>query len=99
MSAYIIGQVKVKDRALWEQYVAGVALSLQAFEAKVLVRGQFQQALAGKADISDSVVIEFSNSEQLNRWFHSNDYQQLITLRDQAASVSINSYVTERLIK
>lgn len=95
MSAYIIGQVKVKDRALWNQYVAGVALSLQAFEAKVLVRGQFQQALAGEADVSDSVVIEFSSAEQLNRWFHSNDYQQLITLRDQAASVSINSYVAE----
>ncbi len=94
MSAYIIGQVKVKDRALWQQYVAGVALSLQGFEAKVLVRGQFQEALAGEADISDSVVIEFSNSEQLNRWFNSDNYQRLVTLRDQAAKVSINSYVT-----
>ncbi len=92
MPAYIIGQVKVKDRALWEQYVAGVALSLIGFEAKVLLRGQFQQALAGDADFSDSVVIEFSNNEQLIRWFNCDSYQSLVTLRDQAAYVLINSY-------
>ena len=40
MTAYLIGQIKVKNEDLWQEYVAGVQESLVPFEAKVVFRGK-----------------------------------------------------------
>lgn len=92
MSAYLIGQIKVKDEGLWQEYVVGVTESLVPFEAEILFRGKLLDVLAGQHDKDLVVVIAFPDSLILDRWFTSDKYQTLIPLRDQAADVVITTY-------
>ncbi len=94
MAAYLIGQIKVKDEDLWQEYVTGVQESLVPFAAKIVFRGKLLEVLAGKHDKDLVVVIEFSDQSMLGRWFNSEKYQSLIPLRDKAANVVITTYQT-----
>jgi uncharacterized protein (DUF1330 family) len=92
MAAYLIGQIKVKDHRLWQEYVSGVQESLAPFEASIVFRGELLEVLAGCQDKDLVVVIEFADQTELNRWFTSEKYQSLIPLRDEAADVIISAY-------
>lgn len=92
MPAYLVGQIRVKDTAKWQQYVVGVAASLEPFEAQIVFRGKRLEVLAGEHDKDLTVVIRFSDQAALDTWFHSPDYQQLVPLRDSAADVTIVTY-------
>ena len=92
MAAYLIGQIKVQDEDLWQEYVTGVQESLVPFAAKIVFRGKLLEVLAGQHDKDLVVVIEFSDQSMLGRWFNSEKYQSLIPLRDKAANVVITTY-------
>ena len=94
MSAYLIGQISVKDDELWAEYVAGVHESLSPFESNIIFRGKLVSILAGKHEHDLAVVIEFTDISALNSWFHSEKYQSLIPIRDKAADVVISTYET-----
>ncbi len=94
MAAYLIGQISVKNDALWQTYVAGVRESLSPFPSKIMFRGKRVAVLAGQHEHDLVVVIEFENHETLMEWFHSEKYQSLIPIRDQAADVVISTYTT-----
>jgi uncharacterized protein (DUF1330 family) len=92
MPAYLIGQIKVKNEVLWQEYVVGVQESLAPFEASIVFRGKLAEVLAGQQDKDLVVVVEFADQAVLNNWFTSAKYQSLIPLRDEAASVVITTY-------
>ncbi len=94
MSAYLIGHINVKDQAKWKIYVEGVQQSLRPFAAEIVFRGQRATVLAGDHPYSLTVVIKFIDQATLQKWYHSETYQALIPVRDQAADVVIISYDT-----
>ena len=92
MAAYLVGQIKVKDQKLWNEYVAGVSESLDPFAGEIVFRGKLLEVLAGEQDKDLVVVIKFAEQAVLNDWFTSEKYQSLISLRDQSADVVITAY-------
>ncbi|NNJ90480.1 MAG: DUF1330 domain-containing protein [Gammaproteobacteria bacterium] len=94
MPAYLLGQIAVHNESLWQEYLAGVARSLEPFEAHVLFRGKKVADLAGNNPRELAVVIEFKDQLDLNNWFNSDLYQSIISTRDAAADVVITSYNT-----
>ena len=92
MAAYLIGQIKVKDQNLWNEYVAGVKESLTPFDTEVVFRGTLLEVLAGQQDKDLVVVIKFAEQAVLNDWFTSEKYQSLIPLRDKSSDVVISTY-------
>jgi len=92
VAAYLIGQIRVKDKEKWQQYVAGVAGSLQGYDAEVIFRGKRTAVLAGDHDKDLTVVIRFTDQQGLQKWFEADTYQRLIPLRDSAAEVTIVTY-------
>lgn len=94
MAAYLIGHIKIKDAGLWERYIQGVQKSLLPYEAEIVFRGKRAEVLAGEHRHDNTVVIQFPDQKILQDWYHSNDYQGLIPIRDQAADVVIISYDT-----
>ena len=92
MAAYLIGQIKVKDQNLWNEYVAGVKESLTPFDTEIVFRGTLLEVLAGQQDKDLVVVIKFTEQAVLNDWFTSEKYQSLIPLRDESADVVISTY-------
>ncbi len=92
MAAFLVGHIRVKQQALWQQYVSGVAESLTGHKAELMFRGRLQKVLAGHDERDQVVVIRFACHGELNDWFNSDRYQSLIALRDRAADVVITSY-------
>jgi uncharacterized protein (DUF1330 family) len=92
MAAYLIGHIRVKNTALWQQYVEGVGQSLESFAAEIICRGNKAEVLAGEHPYEQVVLIRFADQGTLQNWFHSEKYQSLISLRDRAADVVIISY-------
>ena len=92
MPAYLVGQIAVHNESLWQKYVAGVARSLQPFDANIVFRGRKSADLAGNNARELVVVIEFKDQVALNNWFNSDLYQSIIPIRDAAADVVITTY-------
>ena len=94
MAAYLVGHVKIKNETLWQEYVAGVQVSLSGFESKIIFRGKLASVLAGNHNYDLVVVIEFSDLATLDNWYQSESYQSIIPVRKEAADVVITSYET-----
>jgi uncharacterized protein (DUF1330 family) len=92
VSAYLVGHVTVKDPGRWQQYVAGVARSLEPYGGEVVFRGRRASLLAGAHGHDRAVVIRFADHAALLRWFGSPAYQALVPLRDAAADVVLVGY-------
>ena len=92
MPAYLIGHITIKNPDKWKTYVEGVQQSLIPFEAEIVFRGKRATVLAGEHPYHHTVVIKFPDQPTLQQWYHSDTYQALIPLRDEAADVVIISY-------
>lgn len=92
MSAYLIGHITVRDPERWAAYRSAVPETLAAHGGTIVFRGTRRAVLAGQHPYNDVVVIHFPDAEGLEAWFHSDAYQALIPLRDQAADVVLVSY-------
>ena len=58
----------------------------------ILVRGRAESALAGNLDHEGVAVVRFPDMASLKRWFHSDAYQNIIALRDEASDMTIVTY-------
>ena len=92
--AYVVGQVLVKNHDLWDKYRSLVPETFKKYGGEVLFRGEKNKSLAGNDLVENQlVVIKFPDVQSINSWYSSAEYQNLISLRDQAAQVTLTSYV------
>lgn len=91
-NAYIVGQITVKNTALWDEYRSKVPETLLPWGGELIFRGKQVSALAGENPHSDIVVINFPSLAALNGWFASAAYQSLVPLRQQAAEMVLLAY-------
>jgi len=92
MPAYLIGHITINNPDKWKIYVEGVQKSLMPFEAEVVFRGKRATVLTGKHLHQHTVVIKFCDQPTLQKWYYSDAYQALISVREEAADVVIISY-------
>lgn len=83
MSSYIIVELNVLDAEKLAQYSQLAAPTVAKFGGKFIAKGA-AQVLHGDKLFANKVVIEFASDIQAQDWYHSEDYQGLIELRDQA---------------
>ena len=76
----------VTNTTEFEKYRLQVPSVTESYGGKYLARGGKQQTLEGEPFIGNrTVVVEFENYEQALKWYYSNEYSQLVKLR-QAGS-------------
>jgi uncharacterized protein (DUF1330 family) len=92
VAAFIVGTITVRDEALWQRYLAGVAETLRMYGGEAVFRGSAPVALAGRAHGERVVVARFADMAALRRWHESAEYQALVPLRDRAAEVVLTAY-------
>jgi uncharacterized protein (DUF1330 family) len=85
MTAYIIADIQVTDPAAYDGYRPLAAASIARFGGHFIVRGGKLDLLEGEPQPERIVVIEFPDSETARRWYHSEEYQAALKIR-QAAS-------------
>ena len=90
--AYVVGQITVKNEALWAEYRSKVPGTLAPWNAELVFRGQQARALSGECPHADIVVIRFASLADADGWHNSAAYQALIPLRQDAADVVLTTY-------
>jgi uncharacterized protein (DUF1330 family) len=89
---YVVGQITVKDEALWAEYRRQVPATLAPWQAELVFRGRQATALTGGNAHADIVVIRFPDLAAAQGWFASPAYQALVPLRQQAAELDLLCY-------
>lgn len=92
MAAYLVGQIRVTDAAVWQRYVERVGATFPPHGGEVLFRGVKVAELARSAPGERIVVARFESLAALQAWHDSPDYQALVALREAGAEVVLTAY-------
>jgi uncharacterized protein (DUF1330 family) len=84
MAAYVIGEIDVRDPAIYDDYRKQVLATVQKHGGRFLVRGGKGEALEGAAP-KRVVMLEFPSYQRALEWYRSAEYAPLIKLRQQAS--------------
>jgi uncharacterized protein (DUF1330 family) len=89
MPAYIIADVDVTDPAGYESYRPLAAASIARFGGRFLVRGGKAELLEGAPEPARAVVIEFPDADTARRWYHSDEYQRALKIRQANSTARV----------
>ncbi|MGJ9421414.1 DUF1330 domain-containing protein [Aeromicrobium sp. CF3.5] len=86
---YIVAEITVSDAETYEEYVERSGTVLAAYGARLLVHA-FSSAgdlivKEGGRTFERLIVVEFESLERVTEFYHSQDYQQVIGLRQSSA--------------
>ena len=81
MPAYVIADVEVTNPAGYETYRPLAGASIQHFGGRFIVRGGKADLLEGGPPPNRVVVIEFPDLDTARRWYHSDEYQAALKIR------------------
>ena len=85
MPAYIIAEIQVTDPAAYEEYRPLAAASIARHGGRFAVRGGKVDLLEGEPEPERIVVIEFPDADTAGRWYHSDEYQKAVKIRQSAS--------------
>ncbi len=89
MAAFYVGTIEITDSIRWQEYVSQVGGTITQYGGEILFRGIREGAEESRRQI---VVLRFADESAAKAWFASNEYQQLIPIRDAAAQVDLVLY-------
>ena len=93
MSAYMISQVTVTDQQKFQSYLAQTQPIAAKFGARPIALGGQPKMLNGESDDHQMVfVIEFPTMEKLDAWHSSDEYQAIVSLRDEGSDQHMVAY-------
>lgn len=93
MAAYLIVDITVRDEEHYAAYRARVTDQIQQYGGEYLVRGGKIERLEGDWQPSRVVVIRFESIAAARKWWESEDYAELKTIRQ--ATTDTNMIVVE----
>jgi uncharacterized protein (DUF1330 family) len=86
MAAYVISDVRIRDREAIEAYRSRAAASIAAHGGRYLARSGPLEVLEGGWAPSAIIIVEFPDMERARAWYRSPEYAVALELRDQALS-------------
>jgi uncharacterized protein (DUF1330 family) len=90
MSAYITANLNITDRERYADYEAGFAAIFAKHGGEMLAVDDQPGALEGDAIYNRCVIIRFPDSASAMRWWNSDEYQALASIRHEASSGTIS---------
>ena len=85
MPAYLIAEIEVTDPETYEEYRQQVAPTVEQYGGRFLVRGGAVHGLEGEWNPKRLVVIEFPDMAGLRKWYQSDEYDRLKTIRQRSS--------------
>ncbi len=89
MAAYVIAQLKMKDRDTFSKYEAGFLDVFTPYDGKVLAVDEAPETLEGDWPYTRTVLLEFPSQEIALKWFNSPEYQEISKHRRAGADGNI----------
>jgi len=84
MSAFLICDVKVKDRTALNEYLKLSEHTLAPYSGKFHVQAGKLQVIEGDWQPTVIIVVEFPNTELANTWYESNEYAPALAIKPRA---------------
>ena len=81
MSYYFIAQIEITDPVVYQRYLDQAGTVFGKFKGKYLVLDDRPTLLEGDWNYTRTVVIEFGSREDLEDWYHSPEYQEILKFR------------------
>jgi len=85
MKAYVIVEVSITDKIIYEEYKKLTPAAVAAFGGKFIVRGGHTETLEGDWQPERMVVLEFPSVEIAKEWWSSDQYSKAKAIRQQSA--------------
>ena len=93
MPAYMISQVTVTDKEKFQSYIANTQSVAAKYGARPIVLGNQPKMLNGESDGHQMIfVIEFESMEKLDAWHSSDEYQAIVSLREEGSDQRMVAY-------
>ena len=90
MTAYIIAFVDIHDRTRYAQeYVPAITGTLEPYGGRILASSDEARTLEGTVPSGRIVIIEFPDLDRAHRWYASDAYAPLLSLRESIATTSL----------
>lgn len=81
MTVYVIGMVKINDRAEYRKYEAEVIGCITGHGGKIVAVDNDVDVREGEWPFERAVMIAFENRAACNAWYESEQYQRIIRYR------------------
>jgi len=85
MSYYFVANIKIDDPDEYKKYINEVDQVFSQYKGKYLALDDNPKLLEGKWNYTRSVIIEFDNKADFEKWYNSEDYQRILRYRLKAA--------------
>ncbi|WP_105616330.1 DUF1330 domain-containing protein [Vallitalea okinawensis] len=85
MSVYFIAQIKINDMVEYNRYLEKCDEVFSKYNGEYLAVDSNPEILEGEWDYSRSIIIKFPNERELENWYKSSEYQQILKHRLKAA--------------
>lgn len=92
MTALMISMINVKQPAKLQEYLPKVKQLGTSFGAELVFSGPAAGAVAGALDHQMVVIARFPTVDDIDALFASAEYQPLVSLREEAADMTIIKY-------
>jgi uncharacterized protein (DUF1330 family) len=89
MAVYAIALLKIDDRSEYANYEKGFMEIFARYSGKLLAVDEAPLVLEGEWPHTRTVLIEFPNQAELDRWYRSDAYQRLAQHRFKASTGAI----------
>ena len=85
MSCYFMANIKVNDAQEYQKYLDGAEEVFARFKGTYLAVDNQPEVLEGSWNYSRVVLIRFENKEDLEAWYGSMEYQEILRYRLSAS--------------
>jgi uncharacterized protein (DUF1330 family) len=89
MTAYVLAQLTIHDRARYDRYSAQFLAVLVRFEGRLLAADESPQVVEGDWPHQKIVLIEFKDTEEALRWASSPEYRKIAVDREGSTVATI----------
>jgi uncharacterized protein (DUF1330 family) len=89
MTVYAVALIDIRDRAEYARYEQGFMAIFNQYNGKLLAVDEAPSVIEGSWPHTRTVLLEFPDRDELDRWYHSEAYQTLAQHRFKASQGSI----------
>lgn len=89
MAAFVIVDIVIRDKELYEEYKRLTPATIAAFGGKFVVRGGTTVTMEGDWQPGRIVILEFPDMEHAQQWWNSSDYEKAKQIRWAAADTNM----------
>jgi uncharacterized protein (DUF1330 family) len=86
MRAFVIVEISIHDKELYEEYKKLTPASIAAYDGKFVVRGGRTVTMEGGWKPERIVVAEFPSVARAEEWWHSEGYEKAKKIRQASAA-------------